>query len=145
MSTRFPYTPNSKIKAALRQLWLRSRERQSALKRDHYTCQGCKAKQSRAKGKEVYVEVHHREGVTNWQELYAAVRRFLLCPAEDLVTLCETCHKEMTMYEKPAADDQEDFVPCQVCDGKGWIANKDGTGEACEFCGGTGNAKHSDG
>lgn len=39
-------------------------------------------------------------------------------------------------------EDHVDFVPCQVCDGKGWIANKDGTGEACEFCGGTGNAKH---
>lgn len=93
MSNRLQYTPNSKIKASLRRLWLRSRERQAALKRDKYTCVKCGAKQSRANGKEVYVEVHHKDGVLNWQELYAAIRKYLLCSPDQMETLCEECHK----------------------------------------------------
>ena len=60
MGKRLLITPNSKIKASLRQLFLRSRERAAAIKRDGYTCQVCGAKQSRAQGREVYVEVHHK-------------------------------------------------------------------------------------
>ena len=78
MGKRLPYTPNSRIKAALRQLFLRSRERAKCLKDAKYTCK-CGAKQSRAKGKEVYVEVHHKEGICNWAELYSVVREYLLC------------------------------------------------------------------
>jgi 5-methylcytosine-specific restriction endonuclease McrA len=91
---KLPYTPNSQIKSALRKLWLRSRERSAAIKRDKYTCQQCGAKQSRAKGKEVYVEVHHINGVTNWGALYKAVREHLLCNSDDLETLCACCHQK---------------------------------------------------
>ena len=94
MTKKLPYTPNSKIKAALRQLSLRSRERAAALKRDNYTCQSCGAKQSRAKGKEVYVEVHHKEGVLNWDELFKVMRKYLLCDPKYLETLCKDCHKK---------------------------------------------------
>ena len=76
----------------MRQLWLRSRERAAALKRDGYTCQKCGGKQSRAKGKEFYVEVHHKEGICNWDELCNAVYRYLLCDPEHLETLCKECH-----------------------------------------------------
>jgi len=48
MAKKLPYTPNSRIKSALRQLWLRSRERAKRLKEDKYTCQKCGKKQSRA-------------------------------------------------------------------------------------------------
>lgn len=92
MGKRLPYTPNSAIRAALRRLFLRSRERAAALKRDKYTCQGCGLKQSRAKGKEVYVEVHHKDGVLNWEAIFEFVRRFLLCNPNMLETLCEECH-----------------------------------------------------
>lgn len=91
MPKKLPYTPNSQIKSALRRLFLRSRERAAALKRDKYTCR-CGAKQSRAKGKEVYVEVHHRKGVCNWPELYIAIRKYLLCSPADMETLCRECH-----------------------------------------------------
>jgi 5-methylcytosine-specific restriction endonuclease McrA len=94
MGAKLPYTPNSQIKSALRKLWLRSRERAAAIKRDGYTCQKCGAKQSRAKGEEVYVEVHHINGVTNWGALYKAVREHLLCNPDDLETLCKDCHKK---------------------------------------------------
>jgi len=91
---KLPYTPNSKIRSALRRLFLRSRERSTALKRDKYTCRCCGAKQSRAKGKEVYVEIHHKEGVLNWDKLFKAIREYLLCDPLFLETLCDKCHKE---------------------------------------------------
>jgi 5-methylcytosine-specific restriction endonuclease McrA len=94
---RQPNTPNSAIRSALRRLFLRSRERAAAIKRDQYTCQCCGVKQSKAKGREVSVEVHHVDGVTNWPALFEAVRLYLLCDPEKLQTLCKECHdKEKT-------------------------------------------------
>lgn len=99
-SRKLPYTPNSKIRAALRKLFLRSRERAAALKRDHYTCQSCGVKQSRAAGREVYVEVHHHQNILNWDKLFDAVREFLLCNPEKLTVLCEKCHEKETTSPK---------------------------------------------
>jgi len=95
MAKKLPYTPNNKIKSALRQLWLRSRERAAAIKRDEYRCQRCGGKQSKAKGREFKVEVHHKEGVENWQELYNSIRKNLLVDPEHLETLCKECHKNI--------------------------------------------------
>ena len=92
MGKKLPYTPNSQIKSALRQLWLRSRERAATLKRDQYTCISCGKKQSRAKGKEVFVEVHHKYGVLNWNEIYNSIRKNLLCDPSNMETLCKDCH-----------------------------------------------------
>jgi predicted HNH restriction endonuclease len=96
MGKKLPYTPNSRIKAALRQLWLRSREHAAALKRDGYTCQCCGVKKSTAKGREVSVEVHHEDGITNWGEIYRVIRENLLCDPKHLETLCKKCHKKET-------------------------------------------------
>lgn len=90
-------TPNSKIQSALRQLWLRSRERATALKQQNYTCQRCGKKQSKAKGKEVKVEVHHKQGVLNWQELNNQIRKYLLCNPIHLEVLCKECHSRETL------------------------------------------------
>ena len=92
MTRKLPYTPNSAIKSALRRLFLRSRERAAALKRDGYTCQRCGVKQSRAAGREVRVEVHHIDGVLNWSEVYEYIRASLLCDPARLETLCDDCH-----------------------------------------------------
>ncbi len=94
MGKKLKYTPNSKIKSALRQVFLRSRERGSAIKRDKYTCQRCGVKQSKAKGREVKVEVHHTAGVENWNEIYRVIREHLLCDPGKLETLCKKCHKK---------------------------------------------------
>jgi 5-methylcytosine-specific restriction endonuclease McrA len=94
MGKRLEYTPNSKIKAAVRMLFLRSRERAEAIKRDKYTCQKCGAKQSKAKGKEVSVEVHHKTGITNWNKVYSVIRECVLCPPDEMETLCKACHKQ---------------------------------------------------
>jgi 5-methylcytosine-specific restriction endonuclease McrA len=93
MGRRSESTPRSEAKQALRRLSLRSRERASALKRDKYTCQRCGAKQSRAKGREVSVEVHHKWGI-QWEKLIDIVYEMLLCSPDKLVTLCKKCHGE---------------------------------------------------
>ena len=94
MGKRLLTTPRSKVRACLRQLWLRSRERASARKRDNYTCQVCHRKESKAKGKEFRVEVHHINGV-EWEQLIDIVYEMLLCDPKCLETICPGCHKEM--------------------------------------------------
>jgi len=86
-------TPRSQVRSALRRLWLRSRERSLALRRDNYRCQKCGIKQSRAKGKEVYVEVHHIEpdGI-QWEQMIDYIYRYLLVNPKELETLCLSCH-----------------------------------------------------
>jgi len=94
MGKKLPYTPKSRVRSALRQLFLRSRERASALKRDGYCCQICGVKQSRKKGFEVYVEVHHVDSIKNWEQVISAVYEYLLCDSEKLTTLCKECHQK---------------------------------------------------
>jgi predicted HNH restriction endonuclease len=97
---KLPITPRSQIKGMLRQIWLRSRERAEALKRAGYTCNNCGAKQSKAKGKEQKVEVHHKEGVCNWDEIIELIYDQLLCDPSKLEVLCPICHKEETYGNK---------------------------------------------
>ena len=94
MGKRLSYTPRSQVRSALRRLWLRSRERAAALKRDKYTCQCCGRKQSKAKGKEVKVEVHHVEGVGNWDATMNVIYEQLLCLPDKLETQCKECHEK---------------------------------------------------
>jgi len=100
MGKRLEYTPNSQIKSALRRLFLRSRERASRLKMDGYTCQVCGAKQSKARGKEIKVEVHHVENI-NWLDIIAYIRKTLLVDPEKMTTRCIPCHKKEHEEEKP--------------------------------------------
>jgi 5-methylcytosine-specific restriction endonuclease McrA len=92
MGKRMPGTPRGKVRNALRQVWLRSRERLSALKRDHYTCQRCGKKQSVAKGREQKVEVHHKEGIGNWERVIDMIFAEILCDPANLETVCPECH-----------------------------------------------------
>ena len=92
---KLEYTPRSQIRSALRQLWLRSRERAAVLKASNYTCRECGVKQSRAKGKEVKIEVHHQEGVCNWEKIFEIIYSELLCNPKMLRVLCPDCHKKI--------------------------------------------------
>ncbi len=86
-------TPRSRVKNAIRQCWLRSRERAAALKAAHYICARCGIKQSTAKGREVKVCVHHRAGI-DWDGIVdLIIVRVLQTPA-DYEVLCEACHKK---------------------------------------------------
>jgi 5-methylcytosine-specific restriction endonuclease McrA len=88
-------TPRSQIYSSLRTLWLRSRERASAIKRDKYTCVSCGRKQSKAKGKEFSVQVHHKNGISNWEKIVELIREEMLCSADELETLCKECHEKI--------------------------------------------------
>lgn len=88
-------TPRSKIKSALRRLFLMSREHSFALKEQKYSCNICGIKQSKAKGREVKVNVHHRCGkIDNWNIIINEIYKYLLCNPKELQVLCEDCHKE---------------------------------------------------
>ena len=92
MGKKSPYTTNSAIRAALRQLWMRSRERAAALKFTKYCCKECGIKQSVTKGKEVKIQVHHDPPI-NWEGLIQLVRdRLLNVPQYPLCK--DKCHKE---------------------------------------------------
>lgn len=93
MGRRLPTTPRSRIKNALRQVWLRSRERAACLKAAGHCCQGCGVKASQAKGREVKLQVHHRDGIV-WDGIVDAVIEAMLPDPSRLVALCESCHKE---------------------------------------------------
>ena len=93
-------TTPAKIKSALRREWLRSPERAEALKRDHYTCQGCGVKQSKAKGREQSVQVHHYEMI-DWQNVVEYLQRHLFVEPKKLVTLCPDCHKQIHNDDVP--------------------------------------------
>jgi hypothetical protein len=93
----------ARLRAALRQVWLRSPERAAALQRDHYTCQtpGCGKKQSKAKGREVKVQVHHIAGILDWNEVLDFVMSSgLFCSKDFLITHCADCHKSKNKGEK---------------------------------------------
>ena len=93
MSRKQPNTPRSRVRQTLRQLFLRSRERAAALKQAGYCCQVCGIKQSKAKGREVRVEVHHADGIA-WERLIDQVYESLLCHPSKMRVLCEEHHKQ---------------------------------------------------
>jgi predicted HNH restriction endonuclease len=98
MGKKLLTTPRSRVRQAIRQLWLRSRERAAAIKRDKYTCQKCGKKQSKAKGKEQKVEVHHKDNIANWEAVIDAVFQYILCELERLETLCPDCHDKTDIF-----------------------------------------------
>lgn len=93
---KLPVTPVAQIKSALRRLWLRSRERSAALKRDHYTCQECNKKQKKG---EVKVEVDHK-WLIRWAEIIKYIRQELLVDPLYLQVLCTDCHDQKTKGQR---------------------------------------------
>lgn len=87
---------NGQIRNALRMLWLRSRERSEALKRDHYSCVRCGIHQSSSKSAPQKIEVHHKEGVGNWDAIIELIQKELLCDPDLLECLCPYCHRSET-------------------------------------------------
>jgi len=99
MGKRLPYTPRSRVRAALRKLFLRSRERAKCLKDAKYSCAYCGVKQSKAEGREVKVEVHHLNPIV-WERMIDMVYETLLCDAKEMQCLCKACHKKETIVSK---------------------------------------------
>lgn len=101
MSKKLPYTPKSRIQNWIRRGWTQSRERAKVLKEAKYTCCKCYRKQSRAKGKELKVEVHHKKKI-NWEKIVEFVRKEVLDKPQEC--LCVDCHKKET--EKQNAENK---------------------------------------
>ena len=74
-------TTNTQIRAAIRRLWLRCRERDRA-KATMKECAICKAIEE--------LEIHHINGI-DWDRLFEAIREEIL--NDNLICLCKECHK----------------------------------------------------
>ena len=85
-------TPRSRVRSAIRRLWMMSVERSRALKAAGYCCEKCGKKQSKAKGKEQKVEVHHRDQINSWEHVIDVIFFEILCSPEHLEVLCHDCH-----------------------------------------------------
>ena len=91
MGRKLPTTPRSRVRSALRAVWLRSRERAAAIKREGGCCEICGKKQSAAKGREVKLEVHHLDGI-EWEKILDYVYRHILVDPKGLQVMCKECH-----------------------------------------------------
>ena len=91
-----PITPHYHIERALRLMWMKSRERAWALKRDSYACVKCGKKKSEKRGYEQKIEVHHKKGDINWEAMIKEIRKELLCNPDELECLCPECHNQLT-------------------------------------------------
>lgn len=60
----------------------------------------CHKKQTLKKGLEFKVQVHHKHGVCNWDEMIAVIRKNLLCSPDNLQTLCKFCHQRAELKPK---------------------------------------------
>lgn len=99
MGKRLPYTPRGKIRNVLRRyIWLRSGERAASLKNAKYFCLKCGRKQSKAKGKELTLEVHHLDGA-HMEYIIDEIYKYLLCHPDRLMPLCPKCHGEVKHNE----------------------------------------------
>ncbi|MFA5323499.1 MAG: hypothetical protein WC373_12585 [Smithella sp.] len=82
MGKRLPTTPRSRIKSALRMVWIKIAGN---------TCSSCGRKGSVAKGREVKIEVHHKDGIF-WDGLVDEIIKRMLPDPSKLEVLCKDCH-----------------------------------------------------
>jgi predicted HNH restriction endonuclease len=99
MGKKLASTPKSRVRSALRQLWLRSRERAAAIKREGNACEECGKKGSKAKGREVNIEVHHLEEI-QWERVIEYIYRHVLVHPNGLEVLCKECHAIKTAQQR---------------------------------------------
>lgn len=92
--TRRPPSKQARVRSALRHVWLKSPERSAALKATGYRCAMCQVKQSKAKGREVKIEVHHIDGI-DWDSVNVRDAEQLLPDPSRLMPLCVPCHKKV--------------------------------------------------
>jgi 5-methylcytosine-specific restriction endonuclease McrA len=98
--TRKPVTPPSRIRSILRgRVWLFSRERAEALKRDGRRCRACGSKEQ--------LEVHHLDN-SGIDQIIDLIYKTLLCHHERLITLCKTCHQ---LHEPHEFDTEGTYKP----------------------------------
>jgi len=86
-------TPRSRVKNALRLLWLHSRERAKVIKEYRNTCAECGVKGSKAKGRVVKIEVHHDPPIGDkWEKVIDLIFEEILNAPQ--YPLCKECHEK---------------------------------------------------
>ena len=80
----------SSVRAGMRRMWLRSRERGTAMKLAKRACSCCGAKQIVATP-DVRLEVHHTKGI-DWEDMIDMFFERVLQRPEDYTVLCKVCH-----------------------------------------------------
>ena len=99
MKKKSSSTPRGRIRSAIRQLWMRSRERATALKSTKYSCSKCNVKQSVAKGRIVKIQVHHEPAIDkHWKYILDYIAKHIL--ESNQIPLCVKCHKDLHEKEK---------------------------------------------
>jgi len=87
MAKKVPYTPNNRIRSSLYRLFLKSRERNRAMKKG-VVCVEC--------GSSDNLQCHHIRGI-DWDRIFKVIREELL--TDDLEPLCKECHAVHTKME----------------------------------------------
>lgn len=95
MGKKLPTTPRSRVRAALRQLFLRSRERAACLKAAGNRCAHCGVKASTARGKEQKIQCHHKRGIGNWDRIINEIFSEILCDPALMEAICPACHDKI--------------------------------------------------
>ena len=67
------------------------------MKASGYSCNRCGVKQSKAKGREQKLEVHHARdgGIGNWEAIIDLIFSEILCDPSLLEVLCPECHRKI--------------------------------------------------
>jgi predicted HNH restriction endonuclease len=87
-------TPLGQIKRAVRLCWLRSRERNQAIKDAGRACTKCGKHSSVAVGRKVVINAHHTHGI-DWDGICRDIRDRVFQTPADYTVLCEDCHHEL--------------------------------------------------
>lgn len=81
-------TDRGKIVAAIRRIFMYSRERYQALKRAKGKCEEC--------GAEGPLNCHHIDPIgESWDDIINLIMERVLCPPDKLVCLCKECHAKV--------------------------------------------------
>ena len=88
MAKKLTYTPNNRIRSSLYRVFLRSRERNRAMKKG-VVCAKC--------GSDENLQCHHIRGI-DWDRIFKVIREELL--TDDLEPLCKECHDVQTDSNK---------------------------------------------
>ena len=88
-----PPALKSRIRSALRRVWLYSPEYRDAKRYYNNTCAECGRKGTAAKGREVKTQLHHIGGMPELPGLIDEIIRVMYPPVEGYEVLCKECHK----------------------------------------------------
>lgn len=97
---KLDYTPSSKIVHAVRAMSMRSREFAEARKNTANSCCICGRKQSKAKGREVAIHIHHGTHRPIWERVVRAIRQEVLQTPGILWPICRECHENIHKQEE---------------------------------------------